>query len=381
MEKKEKEFLENILKWHSRAIILIKWVAIFYENTDYLTIKLPRENEYLVSLEELEVWGQRDLGIDNLKIKYFWLTAWSQLKVYFIHNCELTAKWEYQQIWAIHIKQDVGKTNNNMNTDIELVWLCWYKYMDRLEDLYKLFNIDKNKRKILTRQDYAFDLTNITVDEVYELCKEFVGEWDIKTFNGQKTWFRIKNDRHEIAVYDKKFQIYQKDKYKETIKGDFIYKAYTDTDFNITRVEYRKNARAFGDFENNSINETMQVIRNQAISFIKKKFYLDLSFVVADYRVNKRYNECDLIRRKTLLSIKKISSKLVNKTFDKFNIWFVEKRSKLYLERGLCYLSNYWMLNSDKKLFKMLQMQYGDRIKNYFVNPVLEMQEFKAIFN
>lgn len=374
-----------------------KDIWIYYENVDYLTIKLTKENAYLQELEKMDIWEQKDVWFMGFKIKYHGLTAWSQLKVFFMHNGFLTAKWEYQQIGAIHIKQETEKKNKNMNTDIELVGLCWYKYKDLTDRIYNLLNVDKDKRDILTRIDYAFDLTNITVDDVYKLCKEHVGEWElktyaqmiwesdedlekeldklenwagnIKTFNWRITWFIIRNDRHTISVYDKKFQILQKRKYKEKIDiydengekcgEDYYYKHYIEKEYAITRIEFRKNARSFGDFENNSINETMQVIRNQAISFINKKFDLDLSTIVKDYKQNER---------------------IFNEKKDDFCIWFAEKKSKIYLDRGLSYISNYAFLNSEKKLFKMLQMQYWSRIEEFFLKDYKEVEDMKNLF-
>jgi len=318
---------------------------VYYENIDFLTIKLP---EWLDVLKTLN-WIVENSHEYNLnfwfKIVFFDWWFWKQMKYYKLIDPE------NNEICNIKIKQITQKKNKNVFNAIEFNWLFFKSYFEYFEYFLEIFEIDKNKSEIVKRIDFCIDFWNIEIKDFMKYYKNiykkeyWVWIWD------QLTYKNIKMDRHELVLYNKKLDILEKNKHKTKVNWYYVYKEYIKENFPITRLEYRKKSRAIRELTNNSINALFKYIKQYSLDYFNKFYDLDIIEVYKETSKFKRYERPE---RKDIL-VTEISN----------------KKLKLYLSMANAYMDNYSSIKSEKILFERLYEKYWDRILNFFITKQL----------
>ncbi|MDD2487127.1 MAG: hypothetical protein PHS92_02065 [Candidatus Gracilibacteria bacterium] len=346
-----------------KAIDFIKGKTsyIYYENIDFLTVRLSPNIPLIIKLNGLVNNNDTHLlDIEDLKFVYFGLVNGNLQKV--IH-----LKDKYDNILAfIHIKQDSfkidGKKKNpkNYSTDIEFVGLFFYYYSYLFDYICEIFEIDKNKKNIVKRIDYCFDIAGITLFDILKFRFNTSDKSQENNFGTYKTYYRLKNERHQFVLYDKKYQILDEKKFKQKIGTVHIFKKYLDLNFPITRYEYRKMAKPLSELTENSINHLFDYIRSYAVDYFNSKIDLDFNnlFLYTEHKP-RIYRDDTLVNTLTAKKIEK------------------------YLTMSMAYADNFILLKSERKFFDYLSSKFGKRIMRYFVDLYKRTEdiEFLALFD
>lgn len=312
---------------------------IYHQGIDFLTVRLSTAQPLIRTLNGLVENSDIYMLDHGFRIRFFWLVAGSQLKVLHIND-------EKDNLIAyVHIKQDTGKTNKNFATDIEFVGLFWTSYSEYLEYFCILFDIDRTKKNIVTRIDNCVDVAGLEVSTLLSYCRDRKkGKDHVIRYGKKETYSNIRNDRHELVVYNKKLDILEKCKHKIEIpsktetRDKFPYLPYIKESFPITRIEYRKRARALRELSDNSINSLFEYSTQMMIDYFSKYYDLDLWYLLRHER------------------------KGYPKKEDAFIDEIIRKKSSFYWSMISAYADNYTLQKSENQLFKSLYMKYGDRI-------------------
>lgn len=330
---------------HTNRVIKLN-PFVYYENFDFLTIRLP---EWLHILNILN-WlcsNSHEYNLDFwFKITFFDWWFWKQLKYYKIIDKQNNI------ICNIKIKQHTDKKNKNVYSAIEFDWLFFKSYFKYFDYILTLFDIDRNKNNIVKRIDYCIDFWNIEVKDFVKYYKnKFKKEYAVWIWN-ELTYKNIKLDRHELVLYNKKLDILDKNKHKTKVNWKYIYKQYIKEDFPITRLEYRKKSRALRELTNNSINFLFNYSKQYALDYFNKFYDLD---IIEIYKETSIFNRLERPKREDIL----VS-------------WITNKKLDLYLSMASAYLDNYSAISTEKIVFQKLYDKYWDRILNYFISKQLE---------
>lgn len=330
-------------------------MELYNENIDFLTIKIfPTGNSIYQTLDWL-VNNSDSMILDFwLKVIYSDIVAGGQLKV--LHLLD-----EKNNLLAfIHIKQPTEKKNKNFNSDIELVWLFWKSYSHLFDYICNLFHIDPDKRFIVSRIDYCFDIKGLEVADLLEYTANKYKKSYVIKYGDTPTYTNTKWDRHELCLYNKKLDILDKNKHKLTTSdGSKPYAQYLSESESITRIEYRKKTRAIKEIVENSPNGLFKYIRQMACDYIQKMYDIDFQLVLS--KLESPLQRLDRPKR-----------------IDIVTRWISDKKASKYLSMSLAYAGNYCLLKSEHLFFEHLYQTYGDRIGAFMTEK--QIQEIKQIF-
>lgn len=314
-------------------------LQVYHQGIDFLTIRISTAQPLIRTLNGLVANSDIYTLDHGFRIRFFGLVAGSQLKVLHINDSADNL------IAYIHIKQDTGKKNKNFATDIEFVGLFWTSYSEYLEYFCTLFDIDKQKKNIVTRIDYCVDIAGLEVQTLLSYCKDRRKTKDhVIRYGKQETYSNIRNDRHELVAYNKKLDILEKNKHKieipdkTEINEKSPYLCYIKEPFPITRIEYRKKARALRELVDNSINSLFDLSSQMMIDYFATYYELDLGYILNHKRKSKPRKE------------------------DVFISEIMKKKASFYWAMVSAYADNYALQKTERELFKRLYEKYGERI-------------------
>ncbi len=319
---------------------------VYYENIDFLTVKLPYWLEILKTLNWL-CSNSNEYNLDfGFKITFFDWGFWKQLKYYKILDNQNNI------VCNIKIKQKTEKKNRNVYTAIEFDWLFFKSYFHYFDYILSIFDIDRNKNDIVKRIDYCIDFWNIEVKDFIKSYKnKQKKEYGVWIWN-ELTYKNIKLDRHELVLYNKKLDILEKNKHKTKVDWKYPYKQYIKENFPITRLEYRKKSRALRELTNNSINALFKYVKQYSLDYFNKFYDLNIIEVYKETSTFERFKRPE---RKDILV-----TQITNK-----KLW-------MYLSMANAYMDNYTAIKNEKAIFQKLHDKYWDRILNFFVTKQLE---------
>ncbi|MFK7780016.1 MAG: hypothetical protein QM490_02615 [Candidatus Gracilibacteria bacterium] len=318
---------------------------VYYENIDFLTIRLPDGLEILNTLNGLCENSNEYLLSFGFKITFFDWGFGKQMKYYKIIDRENNI------ICNIKIKQPTEKKNRNVYTAIEFDGLFFKAYFDYFDYILSIFDIDRNKNDIVKRIDYCIDWGNLEVKDFIKYYKNKMKKEYGVGIGSEPTYKNIKLDRHELVLYNKKLDILEKNKHKTKVDGKNIYKDYITQDFPITRLEYRKKSRAIRELTNNSINALFKYSKQYALDYFNKFYDLDIIEVYKETSTFERFKRPE---RKDIL--------VTNIT---------HKKISLYLSMASAYMDNYTAIKTESLFFEKLYEKYGDRILDFFITKHL----------
>jgi len=318
---------------------------VYYENIDFLTIRLPDWLDILNTLNWLCENSNEYLLNFWFKITFFDWWFWKQLKYYKIIDSENNI------ICNIKIKQPTEKKNRNVYTAIEFDWLFFKAYFDYFDYILWIFDIDRNKNDIVKRIDYCIDWWNLEVKDFMKYYKnKMKKDYAVWIWN-EPTYKNIKLDRHELVLYNKKLDILEKNKHKTKVNWKNIYKHYITQDFSITRLEYRKKSRAIRELTNNSINALFKYSKQYCLDYFNKFYDLD---IIEVYKETSKFERHKRPERKDIL-VTNITSKKIS----------------LYLSMASAYMDNYTSIKTESLFFEKLYEKYWDRILDFFITKHL----------
>ena len=358
---KTKIILEN-----TNTLIKIFGSSVFYNNIDYLTVKLVEWIKIVKTLRGL-CENSPTYVLDNwlFHIEYESVLMWWQLTVLRIYDL----KWN--KVGCIHLKNDVfiedqkeildddwniiqkrimrKKTNKNVSTNIEFTWDFWKMYSNYFDYFCNVLKIDKSKKRLVTRLDYCIDVRWISCDDVFNNYRKPFKEWSWKKWQGHYHWNTLiwwtdKSQRHEMAIYNKKLDILDKNKFK-IVDNDWNmpYDKYIREDTAITRFEVRMNARSL--WENwASINYCFEFCQQLAIWYIKKFYLLDLwllftNFEKHQYPVKDEELTLSILKQKIEFSENMFNAYANNLAWFKNEKYVFEKLWNMYWTRLQDYLN------------------------------------------
>lgn len=313
----------------------------FYENIDFLTVKLSKAHPTLSTLNGIVINSDTmPLDFGPFKVQYFGMLAGDQLKVL---NVTDTAG---NTLVTIHILQETEKKNKNVSTDAEFVGLFWTAYQEYFPAFCDWLWIDTFKTGLVTRIDYCVDIAGIHSSQLLNLAYERRKRRKSFFVGNLETWRIIDNARHSIVVYDKKLDILDKNKHKIILPNDTRpFRKYLDPLYPIARVEFRKKARSIREIWDSSIYSLSKCIKQQFADHFWKNFDFDLQTF---------FEEQSWFDRKR-----------VPKKEDPISTAKMKEKSEFYLRMFFAYADNYSLLNSEKKLFHELFFRYGSRITEH----------------
>lgn len=322
---------------------------VYYENIDYLTLKLREDLDILKTLNWL-CHNSHEYYLDNdFKIIFTDWGYWKQLKYYKIVDSYLN------EVCNIKIKQPTEKKNRNVYSAIEFNWIFFKSYYEYLDYILSLFSMDREKQNIVKRIDYCIDWWNVEVKDFIKYYKNkqkkdyWVWVWK------ELTYKNIKLDRHELVLYNKKLDILEKGKHKTQANWEYIYRQYIKEDFPITRLEYRKKSRALRELTDNSINALFNYCKQYTLDYFNKFYDLD---IIEIYTETSSFSRLDRPKRK-----------------DKLVTNITNKKIGLYLSMANAYMDNYTSIKSEKHFFQKLYEKYWDRIALFMQNKILESSD------
>ena len=319
---------------------------VYYENIDFLTVKLPEWLEFLHTLNWLCENSHEIILNFDFKIIFFDWWFWKQLKYF-----KLIDK-NNNEICNIKVKQKTQKKNRNVYHAIEFNWIFFKAYFQYFDYILSVFDIDRNKNDIVKRIDYCIDWWNLEVKDFMKYYKnKQKKEYWVWIWN-ELTYKNIKLDRHELVLYNKKLDILEKNKYKIKVNWKFIFKHYITQDFPITRLEYRKKSRAIRELTNNSINALFNYSKQYALDYFNKFYDLD---IIEVYKETSTYERFKRPERKDILVT-----------------WITNKKLSLYLSMASAYMDNYTSIKTESLFFEKLYEKYWDRILNFFITKHLD---------
>lgn len=323
---------------------------VYYENIDFLTIKLPEWLEILNTLNWLCPNSSEYILEFWFKITFFDWWFWKQMKYYKIIDRENNI------ICNIKIKQKTEKKNRNVYTAIEFDWLFFKSFFEYFDYFLEIFDIDKNKNEIVKRIDYCIDWWNLEVKDFIKYYKnKQKKDYGVWIWN-ELTYKNIKLDRHELVLYNKKLDILEKNKHKTKVDWNYPYKQYIKEEFPITRLEYRKKSRAIRELTNNSINALFKYVEQYALDYFNKFYDLD---IIEVYKETSKFERIKRPERKDILVT-----------------WITKKKLNLYLSMANAYMDNYTSIKTESLFFEKLHEKYWDRILNFFISKHLENLPF-----
>lgn len=224
-------------------------MSIYYENVDFLTVRIVDHPESIYSTLNGIVENSDTFPLDHgFKIQFFGLVAGSQLKVLHLLDSKNNL------LAYVHIKQPTTKKNKNFQSDIEFVGLFWTAYGEYFDYICDLFQIDPDKKGIVSRIDYCFDIKGLKVGDLMEYTADKYKKSHVIRYGDTPTYTNNKGDRHELCLYDKKLDILEKNKHKIRVADTHPYSKYLKETEPITRIEYRKKSRAIKEIVENSCN-------------------------------------------------------------------------------------------------------------------------------
>jgi hypothetical protein len=319
---------------------------VYYENIDFLTIKLP-DNLKIIQILNGLCCNSHEYILDFwFKINFFDRWFWKQLKYY-----KLLDK-ENNEICNIKVKQKTEKKNRNVYTCIEFNWIFFKSYFDYFNYILEIFEIDRNKNEIVKRIDFCIDWWNLEVKDFMKYYKnKQKKEYWVWIWN-ELTYKNIKLDRHELVLYNKKLDILEKNKHKTKVNSEYPFKQYLKEEFPITRLEYRKKSRAIRELTNNSINALFKYSKQYALDYFNKFYDLD---IIEIYKETSCFDRIKRPERKDVL-VTTITNKKIS----------------LYLSMANAYMDNYTLLKSELLFFEKLHEKYWERILNFFITKQLE---------
>lgn len=308
---------------------------LFHAWIDFATFKISTVQPLVYTLNGLVNNSDTFVLEHGFKIRFFGLVAGSQLKVLHVNDSKDNL------IAYIHLKQQTQNTNKNFSDDIEFVGLFWTCYSEYLEYFFELFGIDPNKKHIVTRIDYCIDIAGLDVSELIKYQKTSKRKKDHCIRYGKKeTYSNIKNDRHDLVIYNKKLDIVEKWKTKivlpDGMENPFL--KYQKESSPITRIEYRKRARALRELHDNSWNALNENIRNLSMTYFHTFYNFDLGILL----------------KKGNSGSKRQKDILVDK--------IITKKSSFYWSMAIAYLSNFENMKGRIEIFKRLYELYGETL-------------------
>ncbi len=318
---------------------------VYYENIDFLTVRLPDWLEILKTLNGLCENSHEIILNFNFKIIFFDWWFWKQLKYYKLLDNE------NNEICNIKVKQKTNKKNKNVFHAIEFNWIFFNAYYDYFDYILSIFDIDRNKNDIVKRIDYCIDWWNLEVKDFIKYYKnKMKKEYRVWIWN-ELTYKNIKLDRHELVLYNKKLDILEKNTHKTKANWELIYKHYITQDFPITRLEYRKKSRAIRELTNNSINALFKYSKQYCLDYFNKFYDLD---IIEIYKETSTFERFKRPERKDVL-VKTITNKKIHQ----------------YLSMASAYMDNYTSIKTESLFFEKLYEKYWDRILNFFLTKHL----------
>lgn len=261
---------------------------MFYENCDFLTVKL-RKGPDSASLDELEPYEQNIRSLDGIvpnsdalhlpfgafRIQYFGLVAGDKLKVLHVLDGQANV------VAFVHLRTPVPTESPRYCDDIEFVGLFWTVYSETFPAFCDWFGIDPSKSGIVSRFDYCVDLTGITSDELVAFANDKDVKANVVEVGGKVTYRRIESDgRHAVVVYNKRLDVIAKNKHQVVVNdGSRPYLRYVDADHPVTRVEFRKKARAMRELTDSSVVALMVYARQMVADHFGKFYDFDVQTV------------------------------------------------------------------------------------------------------
>jgi len=304
---------------------------IFYENIDFLTFRIWKSDLYNTCLGLVENAPTLCLEF-GFKIEfrdYIKKDSWKVSDIYDEYNNKL---WQLRQ-------KVLDTYDNSVNDELEFTSTFFVFYPEYLDYFSQLFSVDYSKNRVVARIDYAIDIFWYSVQDVMNNKKIIQNDYSARYTNSQLSWFQYKNQRHEVAIYNKPLEVLDKSKYKsESMYGGYPFKKWIETWKVITRLEVRKNPASFRDMEDSSFNYILKNIRSLSVQYLEKIFFLSCDSKSIPY------NQKEKIVIDTIY-------------------WpEIARKKRLAMSRMESYMDSYIMLWWEKKIFDLLEKKFWFRL-------------------
>ena len=326
-------------------------IFIFHEGVDFLTVRLDAALPLIRTLNGLVENSDTMVLEHGFRVVFFGLVAGSQLKVLHVTDSHSNL------IAYIHIKQHSEKKNRNFFTDIEFTGLFWTAYADYLDYFLALFEVDRKKRRIVSRIDYCIDLAGIDVATLAGYSRGAFKNGHIYQVEDEITYRNYGNERHDLVIYNKRLDVLDKGKHKIIVDGadttpNVRYHPDTDgNDYPITRVEYRLKSRALRGLADSSIDSLFKYAKQLCVDYFARYYNFDLGYVLRNSSEFERHGKPTKV------------DELTKKVF--------AKKLAFNWSMASAYIDNVEKLGGKRKLFRRLYDKlgyplyaYGD--KRYF---------------
>lgn len=254
-------------------------LSVYYKGIDYLTVRISDKTELAQTLYWLVENSNTYVLKDGIHITYFWNVNGNRLKV--LHVLSETS----QIIATIHLKLPKPNDKKTVYSDIEFTGLFFTSYSDLLPYFFELFEINPHTQKIVSRIDYCIDFQWINAHDFSKRYSRNQKKTKEVKVRGITTWYYLKSDRHEIAVYNKMLDIIDKKKYEIVARWELPYACYKNADQPpITRIEYRKNSKGIKELADSSLNSLFEHIHQYAIDHFEENFSFSFSYLLGNER-------------------------------------------------------------------------------------------------
>lgn len=289
-------------------------IKIIYQNIDYLTIKIEKNENLYKKLNSLPQYNHQEIKQNNINIKnifHYKMLNYYIINLWIIFNWQKHIYWIYDsdnnKIWSItYIDENIKKNNHNVINTIELTWLFFKCYKNDLDNIFNFLNIDKKENNIIKRLDYCVDFLWIEVFQLLEYLKSIHKKTDLKKsknviwltatdlkqnevkFNSdlrywnQETYKNFLWTLNDLKIYDKILDLLQPDLLKRKVKWENPYYKYINSNLPITRIELKKKSASFTKMNNNSYEYLSENIEVLFFDYLLKFFDIDLSILIWD---------------------------------------------------------------------------------------------------
>lgn len=315
---------------------------VFYENCDFLTVKLSRLAPGVASLLGIvENSDSMPLDFGPFRVQHFGVIAGSKLRVLHVLDDQLNV------VANVRLRTSVETRAKSMQDDVEFVGLFWTAYAEYFPDFCEWLGIDPDKSGCVTRFDYCVDVAGIASDDLLAFQTAKPKRRSSVHFRERETYRRVEsNDRHVLVVYDKRLDVIDKKKHKtRTASGAYPYKKYLDAGYPISRIEFRKKARALRELTDSSVRFLFAYAKQQTADHAVKALGFDLQGLLERSSSFER------------LPLPKREDAVVNS--------FVDEKAKYYLNLFFAYGTNYALLKTEAQLFLRFEQVYGERYRNW----------------